>query len=178
MEYTYRSSFRNEACTLILSESSIIVRSGKREYTIPYAAIRAVQIDKGREDVYKTHLFSEDNKTLVISNRIYNSHKNDEDQSRAYATFVRVLHFHLKDKSKAEFATGVRSTVIGATIAIAMLLSFSLSFVLSYMGIRPIDPFLGGLILAAFSGAAILASHASHWPRQYLPTDIPLDFLP
>lgn len=178
MEYTFRLSHRNEVCTLVLGEYELTVTKGSTRYQIPYANIEEVQIEKKKDGVYHTWLYPDQGKSIVISNRFYRTAHDFDDQSRAYATFVRVLHFHLKDKSKAHFTSGQRSAKIGASVSAAILASFTLAFTADYLGIQFIDPFFEGLALAAVSGAGVLLLNLNQWPRTYTPADVPLEFLP
>lgn len=178
MEYTFRPSYRNELCTLVLGEYELTVKMGKASYKVPYANLEEVQIEKKKDGVYQTWLYPDQGKSVLITNRLYRTAHDFDDQSRAYATFVRVLHFHLKDKSKAQFTSGHRSSKIGASVSMAILVSFAIAFVADYLGIQFMDPFFEGLALAAVSGAAVLVSNMNRWPRTYSPADIPLEFLP
>ena len=97
---------------------------------IPYAVINEVVLNRNPSKQFRTRLLPDGGKPIVITNTYHTSSKDVEDRSRAYATFVRVLHFHLKDKSKAKFS------------AVNVVMS--------------LFPF----------------------PKQYAPTEIPLEFLP
>jgi hypothetical protein len=109
MEYTYRPSLDDMPTTICLTEYSLTVKQGKKEVTIPYAGIDEVVL-KTSGKLFTTKLMPEGGKPIVITNTYYKSPKEVEDRSRAYSTFVRVLHFHLKDKSRANFA--VMSSVL------------------------------------------------------------------
>ncbi len=177
MEYTFRNSAREEACTVSLSELSLTVKRGKEVRVVPYASITGVQIEHKGTRLYKTRLFPEGGKPIEISNR-FNNGVVEEDHSRAYATFVRVLHFHLKDKSKAGFVSGKRSAQLGMEAMLVIVFSFSISFVADYLGLAFVHPILQGVILSLCAGAFVLVANFNHWPRPYAPTNIPLDFLP
>lgn len=116
--------------TILLAEYNLTVKKGKEETVIPYAMINEVVLNKRNSKQYRTRLVPDTGKSILITNTYQTSSKETEDRSRAYATFVRVLHFHLKDKSKAKFSAMV-----------SMLMLFNV-------------------------------------PKRYIPTEIPLDFLP
>jgi hypothetical protein len=103
MEYTYRASLNEMPTTICLTAYSLTVKRGKHEVTIPYAAIDDVVL-KNSGKLFTTRLVPEEGKPILITNTYHTSAREVEDRSRAYATFIRVLHFHLKDKSKANFA--------------------------------------------------------------------------
>jgi hypothetical protein len=110
VEYTFRSSSAEMPTTITLSEYNLTVKQGKQEMVIPYAGINEVVLNKSGSKMFRTFLHPEGGKPLIITNRYYTSEKNVEDRSRAYGTFIRVLHFHLKDKSRANFISGAGSS--------------------------------------------------------------------
>ena len=97
---------------------------------IPYAVINEVVLNKSNGKQFRAKLLPDGGKPIVITNTYRTTSKDVEDRSRAYATFVRVLHFHLKDKSKAKFST------------------------------------------------IVTALKLFRFPKSYIPTEIPLEFLP
>jgi hypothetical protein len=103
VEYTFRASGKEMPTTICLAEYDLTVKRGKQESVIPYAMIRGIVLNRGKK-TFKTQLHIENHRPIVITNTYYSSAKDIEDRSRAYSTFVRVLHFHLKDKSDADFA--------------------------------------------------------------------------
>lgn len=130
VEYTFRPSLNDMPTTICLAEYNLTIKKGKQESVIPYAVINEVLLNKSGSKSFRARLLPDGGKPIVITNTYQTSSKDVEDRSRAYSTFIRVLHFHLKDKSKANFA--VMSSVLGL-----------------------------------FNVA-----------KKYVPTDIPLEFLP
>lgn len=116
--------------TILLAEYNLTIKKGKEETVIPYAVINEVVLNKSNGKQFRTRLLPDGGRPIVITNTYQTSSKDIEDRSRAYATFVRVLHFHLKDKSKAKYS---------AMVSLLMLFNF---------------------------------------PKQYAPSEIPLEFLP
>lgn len=104
MEYTYRSSLDEMPTTICLAEYNLTIKRGKQETVIPYAIINEVVLKKNGGKRFRTQLLPDGGKRIEITNTYHTTAKNVEDRSRAYSTFVRVLHFHLKDKSKARFS--------------------------------------------------------------------------
>lgn len=130
VEYTFRPSLNDMPTTICLAEYNLTVKQGKQETVIPYAVINEVVLNKNSGKLFRARLLPDGGKPIVITNTYQTSAREVEDRSRAYATFVRVLHFHLKDKSKAKYS------------------------------------------------AIITALGLFRLPKQYMPTEIPLEFLP
>lgn len=164
--------------TVILGEFSLIVKCGKEEHVVPYASIIEVTLSRERDKVFKASLRADGERPIVVTNRYFQSAGNVEDRSRGYSTFIRVLHFHLKDKSKASFTSGIPSFSLGFRILIIALVSFIISFVADYMGFRLLGPVIQGIVLTILLGMLLIGSGVARLPRTYRPTDIPMEFLP
>jgi hypothetical protein len=178
MEYTFRNSFAQAACSVHLNEGSIKCESAGEEITIPYSQFVEVRLMHVGDNSYKTVIIGPEKKTITITNRFYTADKVFEDQSRNYATFIRVLHFHLKDKSKAHFFTGKYFTNIWLWLATTVLISFVISYITHYFSLGLANPIIQGAVLAVLIGFLIVALNFSSRGRHYEPTDIPLEFLP
>lgn len=177
MEYTYRSSSHEMPTTILLSEYNLTVRQGKQETVIPYAGINEVIINRGADKVYKTYLQPDDGKPLVVTNKYY-TEREAEDRSRAYSTFIRVLHFHLKDKSKAHFTSGSRKAHIGWWILGAVTISFVLALLLDFVSKSIFSVAVDTVALSVLLVVIVLSFKLGRLPKSYHPTDIPLEFLP
>lgn len=178
MEYTFRSSPRDMPTTIVLSEYNFTVKCGKQERTIPYASIVQVNLLRDRDKTFRVSLRPDGEKPVIITNQYFQSAGTAEDRSRAYATFVRVLHFHLKDKSKATFTSGSRTFRIGYQIAVIAVVSFVVSFLADFYGFRLVDPIVQGIVLSILLGIVFITSGFTAWPRTYHPSEIPMEFLP
>jgi hypothetical protein len=164
--------------TVILSEYNFTLKCGKDERIIPYASIVQVNLTKARDKVFKASLRPDGEKTIVITNRYFQSAGAAEDRSRAYSTFIRVLHFHLKDKSKARFTSGNRSFRIGFGVVAIAFISFVMSFLADFYGFRLLDPVVQGVLLTVLLAVVFVTAGFTTWPRTYYPTEIPMEFLP
>jgi hypothetical protein len=178
MEYTYRNSAGEAPTTVLLSEHGITVKQGKDEYSVPYIGINQVNLDKVGDKAYRAIVLVEGHRSLVITNRYHIDQSTVEDRSRAYSTFIRVLHYHLKDKSKASYASGSDTSRLWVQVVIAAALAFVVSFTADFMGVSLFNPIVQGVLLAVAMGVVLLARYVTHWPRKYEPTEIPLRFLP
>lgn len=154
------------------------MKRGKDEFSIIYAGVSSVNLDRGSDKIFKTVLHLEGHRPLLITNKYYTSERAVEDRSRAYSTFIRVLHYHLKDKSKASYAYGTRRSRLGLSVSFAAALAFGISFTAEFMGVSIFNAYVQGAILAALMATAILFISVRHWPRNYNPAEIPLEFLP
>ncbi|MBN8652828.1 MAG: hypothetical protein J0L67_15450 [Cytophagales bacterium] len=176
-EYTFKNSISDKPCTVILTDYNLIVQKGGDERSIPYANIASVRLCRSRKRF--TAVIQPDGQVpITISNQFYLSGREREDRSRQYATFVRILHFHLKDKSAPEYVCGkhLHSLIIWACILV--VLSFALAFVLEYLNLNPISTW--GLALL-ISGTMLMILTATSWgrfPNIYKPDQIPFQFLP
>ncbi|PZR35665.1 MAG: hypothetical protein DI538_14785 [Azospira oryzae] len=176
MDYTYQNAPADKPLTIILNEFTMTVRTSGQEEVFPYSQIVAVQLDRSERN-YKTMLITESSKIIVITNKSYLADRTPRDQSRAYTTFVRVLHFHLKDKSRAVFTSGNKNKIWMLSL-ISILITVVISFTVEHFGWGLVNPYLQAGTLAAIAGIVILALNMDKWPRAYQPTDIPLEFLP
>jgi hypothetical protein len=178
MEYTFRNSFSEESCSVHLNDTNISYQSHGHELIIPYRNINEVHLLRLGDNAYKTVIHSHGNKEIIITNKFFTEEKVYEDRSRVYSTFIRVLHFHLKDKSTASFLTGRHFSNIWFWMACSVCVSFVISYIAHYLGLGLANPIVQGVVLAVLFGIFIVAMNMSNRARHYQPTDIPLEFLP
>jgi hypothetical protein len=177
VEYTFKSADREEPITLVLGDNSISVRSLDSETAIPYAGITRVQLCRGSRGLYKTILHFDGGKPLVINNQPYVA-DNSVDQSRLYSTFIRVLHYHLKDKSSATYSIGYSMDSLARMGILGVAISFGVSFLANFLGFDLINPVASAFILTGVSAAGIFLLYAGQLPKTYIATNIPLELLP
>lgn len=164
--------------TIYLNEYNLTIRQGKQETVIPYAGINEIVLNKRREKLFRTQIVPEGGHPIVVTNTYYTSEKTIEDRSRAYSTFVRVLHFHLKDKSKARFMSGNGAGSLWVGLCFAIALGFLVALTMGYLGYVFVTSLVDGTILAIAFGAIVAATRLGRFPKPYTPNDIPLEFLP
>ena len=156
MDYTFQNSPSDKLKTISLDEFNLVVQSLGQKTVFPYSKIIEVQLYRS-ERKFKTLLSIEGGKVLTITNKTFAVHKREEDQSRAYSTFVRVLHFHLKDKSRAAFSSGSsKRKILNSTLA-AIFFSLVISFTAEYLEIGLVNPFIQAFVLAAMMGDGVSA---------------------
>jgi hypothetical protein len=178
MEYTFRNSASELPTTLLLSDEVLTVKTGKEQFSVPYLGVTQVNLDKVNAKVFRAIIHVEGHNPILVTNRYCVDANTTEDRSRGYSTFIRVMHYHLKDKSKASYASGSDSGKLWTQVTAAGAISFVLSFVGELLGYRLLNPFVQGAILSLVMGGLIFAWRAGHWPKTYNPTEIPLRFLP
>jgi hypothetical protein len=172
VEYIFKNTASQKPQTILLSELTMHVQSALREKTISYTSVLSVRLTKSN-DFYKTTIALDNDRPIEITNRFYHPDGSFEDRSRQYETFIRVLHFHLQEKSSAQFCTGCSwGKLILAGIA-TMAISFVLSLALYFLKINFIDLVAQSFLIAALFMGFLLAAF---WPL--FPTYIPSQFLP
>lgn len=164
--------------TIYLNEYNLTVKQGKQETVIPYAGINEVVLNKPGAKLFKTQIHPEGGRPIVITNTYYTTGKSAEDRSRAYSTFVRVLHFHLKDKSKASFMSGKGIGSIWIWLSFATATGFLVALTAGYLGFVFVTSLVDGAILAIALGIAVVVLQLGRFPKSYTPSNIPLEFLP
>ncbi|TXH25571.1 MAG: hypothetical protein E6Q96_08995 [Cyclobacteriaceae bacterium] len=176
-EYTYKNGAGEKPCTVSLTDYNLIIQTGDQIRSIPYANIVSVRLCRSRNRF--TAIVQPDGQpSITISNQFYLSGREYEDRSRQYATFVRILHFHLKDKSTPEYVCGKHLHRLITWACILVVLSFAVAFVLDYFNQNPFSTW--GLALL-ISGVMLLILTATSWgrfPNIYKPDQIPFQFLP
>jgi hypothetical protein len=177
VEYLFKNSVSHKPSTLVLSEFNMSVQSMAEERSISYASIVSLRLSKSNS-FYKAIITADGETPIQITNRFYRSDGSFEDRSRQYETFIRVLHFHLKEKSGADFCTGCSwgkmilagiSTIFGALV---------LSLGLYFLKINFIDVVTQSFLLATLFIGFLLAAFWPHFPKAYQPEHIPSQFLP
>lgn len=146
------------------------------EIEIPYSNVTRVRIDRKR-GVFKTFLDCRSIPSVIISNQSFESAGGPKDKSREYTLFIRLLHYYLKDKSKAEFITSTSFIAAWKTIALIATASVCFLLAIDYWGWN-IDSFTMTLIGMGTITPAVVLLWLGRYPKNYKPTDIPFEFLP
>ncbi|MFM9840841.1 MAG: hypothetical protein ACKVOQ_21415 [Cyclobacteriaceae bacterium] len=111
MEYIFKNTVSQKPQTIILSGFSMNVQSAASEKTVSYASILSVRLTKSN-GFFKTIVAIDGERPIEITNRFYRPDGSFEDRSHQYETFIRVLHFHLKEKSSAQILMTMKSSVL------------------------------------------------------------------
>ena len=117
-------------------------------------------------------------KSIVVTNQLYRSDGRMEDRSRQYETFIRVLHFHLKDKSASRYVAGCSWEKAVGVVVCSLLLSIAISYGLDGLNLSFVDPFTMSLLLSTLTLGFLAATFWPSLPKRYKPTEIPPPFLP
>ena len=177
MEYIFRKSNKVKETLFRLGQYSMEVVSDKASRTIPYEGITDIRL-KRKGKLFSMTIKTLAQGTLMITNRSYQHEGKLIDQSRAYMTFVRVIHMHLHEKGKVSFRTGfVLSHLLLQIIGIAGITMLVL-FCMFYFDLAAKEslfiaiPIIIMCILIGFGLWIYLRL------RSYHPTQIPLHLLP
>lgn len=177
MEYTFKNTARDFAQTILLNDYNLTIRSGDQDTVVPYANITNVRLCKVSPELFRM-IISYNDKTLLVTNQYVADNGGAENRSRIYSTFVRVLHFHLKDKSTALYKSGCSKEKLWRSAVIAAALSFIVCFVVDFLGYRIINPYVDGLILSTVLVLTLVFMQFGRLPKDYSATNIPFELLP
>jgi hypothetical protein len=176
-EYTYKNSLSEKPVTIILSDYALTIQTGGKEKTIPYASIISIRLCKSKNK-YESIITPDGHDPIVVTNHYYLSNREREDRSRQYATFVRVLHFHLRDKSTAEYICGFYFINLLIWACLSVVVAFLVSFTLDFFHASPINSNLLAIALSLIFIAFLVSANWGHFPNIYTPENIPMQFLP
>lgn len=177
LEYTFRNTTRDSTHTLLLSDHNLTVRTGNEETSVPYAHITRVRLCRASRDVF-TMTIAFGGKRLIVTNQLVTAAGTVEDLSRQYATFVRVLHFHLKDKSKAVYQPGRSRKKLLRSAFAATMGSVAICFAAHFFNAGVLNLYIDAVILTAISITLIAVLQRGAVPKDYSAENIPLELLP
>ncbi|NOS91246.1 MAG: hypothetical protein HOP30_04955 [Cyclobacteriaceae bacterium] len=177
MEYVFNNRPSQNPLTILLSEFNMSVQHKGDEQLVAYASITALRLTKSNT-AYQAIISIDGSNDIEVSNLLYHTDGKIEDRSRQYETFIRVLHFHLKEKSATRFVAGCSWVkAIGAILA-AILFSIGISYGLDWMKLSFVDPFTMSLLFSALTLGFLIATFWPSLPKRYNPTEIPSQFIP
>lgn len=177
LEYSFKNTARDLVHTVLLNDYNMTVRSGNDVWVVPYANITNVRLCKVSGEVFRM-IISYDGKVLMVTNQFVADNGAIENRSRLYSTFVRVLHFHLKDKSTARYKSGCSREKLLRSTVFAAAFSFVLCFVADFLGFHVLNPYVDAGILSALCIGVLLMMQLGRLPKDYSATHIPFELLP
>lgn len=172
MEYTFKNSLSNTTTTVVLSEYSLSVLTEGKETLVPYANILSVRLTRSGKK-FCTIIKPTDQPEISIS---IIQHAVDDESTAQYATFVRVLHYHLREKSMANYVCGNNLKIILLSACASVLAAFAIPHLITDLGFYQRN--LVALALSIVSMMVIAIVNWGHFPNVYKPENIPLQFLP
>jgi hypothetical protein len=178
VEYTFKNSLTEKVQTVILNQGYLVVQTADKEETIAYSNIRTVRLSRANGNTYRITLLADNHSSISISNKYYLPGGACEDRSRQYAAFVRVLHYHLKEKSDAIYSSGFSLNLLFAWLLISAFASVFVSFISEYLGLSLLNPFVQATVLTMLLMFVIFLMNRRRLPRTYSPSEIPFQFLP
>ena len=137
----------------------------ERERVVPYASVLTVWLKRtGRK--FFTVIKATGHPEKQIGNRYYISSTEGEDLSRQYVTFVRVLHFHLRAKSRAYYVCGNNLRTILITAGFSIFAAFAISYTMENFHLNPVTS-----LIVSMLGIFVIALHGplskDVYPRKY-----------
>lgn len=181
MEYYFKNSITDKPKKLVLTDSGINLYLDDACYQYDYRDIVGVWLNKPG-GIFDQKFFSctlniADRKPLFISSLNFDQDDELINQDNHYNSFIRVMHLHLKEKSKAKYHLGVPPLnyslrIILAILVLAVCLAAYFHVDLSTVALGAV----GFLVLA--TGVAGLQFGISKFPKFYNPDNIPLELLP
>ncbi len=177
MEYVFNNRPSQNPRTILLAEYNMSVQQKGDEKLVAYASITELRLTKSNS-TFKAIISIDGNSGIEVSNQLYHTDGKTEDRSRQYETFIRVLHFHLKDKSTSRFVAGCSWVKAIVAILAAILFSVGISYGLDWMKLSFVDPFTMSLLFSTLSLGFLVATFWPSLPKRYSPTEIPTQFLP
>lgn len=161
----------------MLSDLAIQVRGHNKDEVVHYSGVKSVWINKAL-GIYSVTITTVDGNQYVISNRFIHDDGRVEDKSTAYAMFVRVLHRHLREKSKAKFMCIKKYHLPDWQKFAWVPLAFAIAFLFDRLGYTLFHWALQGVALAAIGLLIIVISEKNRAVEKSTSGDIPIDFLP
>jgi hypothetical protein len=172
VEYTFKNSLSGEPTTVVLGEYSLSWFTEGKERLIPYANILSVQLSRSGKKFYTSIKPSDQPEIRITSISV----TGEEAGGSQYATFIRVLHYHLREKSMAYYVCGNNLPGILYTSCASVIISFGLSHSISKLSFYQSN--LVALILTFLSITVIAIVNRGQFPNVYKPENIPSQFLP
>lgn len=181
MDYSYKITPSDTTRRMLLSSNALHLYLDGHKYTTPYNKVVGVWLSKPSDFLsgnnYGCTLNIEDAKPIYISIKNFDSEGSPMDQSNHYNSFIRVLHVHLQEKSKAHYYFGEKpvsyamKVLVLVSLVSACLMSYTL-FNINGLIVLPV-----GAILA-ISAYALLRFGIKSFPKLYNPKEIPIGLLP
>jgi hypothetical protein len=177
VEYTFKNSLSEKPVTVVLSEYALTYQCDGRETLIPYANILSVRLKRSGKK-FVAIIKPADQPEVQISNHYVVENNQTKDRSPQYVTFVRVLHFHLREKSMAYYVCGNNLQNILLAACALVIIAFGISYTMDSFQLNPINSNITALILSFLSITMIAIVNWGHFPNVYKPEEIPSQFLP
>jgi hypothetical protein len=177
MEYLCKNSKKEKLTSFMLSDLAMQVRGPSKDEVVHYSGVKSVWINK-ELGVFSVTVTTMEGNQYVISNRFVHDDGRVENKSNAYALFVRVLHMHLREKSKAKFTCVKRYHLPDWQKFLWVPMAFGIAFLLDRLGFVLFHWALQGVALAAIGLLLIIISEKNRAVEKSTLGEIPVEFLP
>jgi hypothetical protein len=178
MEYQCKNSKGEDPTYYYLRDISMQVKTLGRDLIVFYSSIEKVNLTKRAGGLYSLRFTTIDNKSFTITNKYVHPTGHIEDKSAGYAMFVRVLHMHLKERSKAQITCRKVFHIPDWQKLVIVTLLFGISYLLDFMGVRLFHPAIHGAALSAIALLVITLSEKNKGVENPSVREIPREFLP
>jgi hypothetical protein len=178
MEYACRNSKNEGALNIKLGDLNMQVRSPGKDEIIHYASIQWVHVNKRSDGFFSIDLRTIDKSSYTFSNRYFHTSGDVEDKSASYAMFVRVLHMHLRQKSKAKITCLKNVYIPEWQKLLLVVILFGISYLLDFLGFKLFHPAIHGVALSGIALLIVMISEKNRMIEAYPKGEIPHEFLP
>jgi hypothetical protein len=178
MEYNCRNSRNDKPKSIFLGDLTMRIHSPGKDEIVHYSSVQSVHILKGSDGFYAIELKTIDKNIYTLSNRYFHPSGEIEDKSASYSLFVRVLHMHLREKSKAQFKCVKNIHVPEWQKLLLVVVLFAICYLLDYLGYKLFHPAVHGIALSGIALLLVTISEKNRSFENFMRGDIPPDFLP
>ncbi|MDX1628555.1 MAG: hypothetical protein R3345_07635 [Fulvivirga sp.] len=181
MEYSFKTNEKDQTRIIHLESDKLVYFMDDERQEVPYNQIHSVWLSKPggvlTPNSYSCTLNIKNAKPIYISSKNWDDEKKEILQQNHYNSFVRVLHLHLKEKSRAQYGFGLPPASYLSKLAILLLIVCSTIY-------WALSSQLSGTMLIGTIGLGVLIViiglnfSLKNYPSHYQPDQIPLNLLP
>jgi len=174
LEYSFTNRSRKGTTRIRLGDYDFEVKQNDRVESISYASVFSVRMNRERDHVYCLYVHSDGKRPIEITSLAASGQQANQE----YSMFVRVLHHHLMEKSRATFLSGCNRGILVNRVLLVGLISVVISLTAHAAGFSWMNPILQAMLAMLLTGTVFLLFSLRNLPREYVPAEIPLQYLP
>ena len=176
MQYVFRNSASSRPVTASLGSSGMTLDDGNSISSVLYSAISRVKLMNNAGHFF-VDIERNGESSVRIGSRFYRNSHDFDDYSRAYLSFVRILHYHLKQVEGVVYLSSQKHKRVWLFLPLAALASFALAFLMYSLKVELFSPIMMASVLSVLFVSYIVVMR-SGLSRRYDPTKIPFDCIP